>query len=139
MLQRITIPDDILIQLEMIVQATFPNEACGLLGGKDEKVEIFLPVSNALNSPVAFTMVPEEQLQAFLYLEEKQLDLLAIFHSHPNGPINPSRSDIEQFYYPGTLYVIWSPLNEIGHLHAYHILRNKVKAVPIIIEKSRNG
>lgn len=139
MLQKLSIPDEILIQLEMTVQAAFPNEACGLLGGRDDKTEIFLPIANELNSPVAFSMAPEEQLQAFLFLEKEQLDLLAIFHSHPNGPTCPSKSDIEQFYYPGTLYVIWSPSKGNNHLHAYQISCNNVKEVPIIFEKSRNG
>jgi proteasome lid subunit RPN8/RPN11 len=139
MLERIRIPDDLVIQMEMAVQAAMPNEACGLLGGNGDLAGIFLPISNDNNSPTSFYMNPEEQLHAFLFLEAQQMEMQAIFHSHPNGPVAPSPSDIAQFYYPGTLSVIWSPGNYKEHLHAFHILPEGVREMPIIIEMSRNG
>ena len=70
---------------------------------------IALPITNELHSPVRFRMDPAEQLQAFLQFESQGLDLLAIYHSHPNGPPHPSPTDIAEFTYPGVLYLILSP------------------------------
>lgn len=99
------------------LRACLPEEACGLLGGqlgdpstgRPARCQAVVPVPNALHSPVRFRMAPEEQLKAFYWLEQQQLDLLAIFHSHPTGPSHPSRTDLAEFAYPGVLYLIWSP------------------------------
>lgn len=38
------------------------------------------------------------------------LQLMGIYHSHPNGDNAPSRRDIERAYYPDAAYIILSPL-----------------------------
>ena len=37
------------------------------------------------------------------------LELLGIYHSHPNGENQPSPRDIERAYYPDAAYFIISP------------------------------
>jgi proteasome lid subunit RPN8/RPN11 len=84
-----------------------PEEACGLLSGKEGRVEAAIPVTNELHSPVRFRMDPREQLHAFHRIEHDGTDLLAIYHSHPQGPGRPSPTDLDEFYYPGVLSAIW--------------------------------
>jgi proteasome lid subunit RPN8/RPN11 len=91
-----------------------PEEACGLLGGvftdgSGASVQSVLPVANALHSPVRFRMQPEDQLKAFLWLEEQGQELVAMFHSHPTGPDHPSPTDLAEFAYPGVFSIILSP------------------------------
>jgi proteasome lid subunit RPN8/RPN11 len=94
------------------VRACLPEEACGMVGGQADGpvlyAEAVLPVTNELHSPVRFRMAPLEQLQAFQRLEERGLDLVALFHSHPAGPDRPSPTDLAEFAYPGVLTLIWS-------------------------------
>ena len=87
-----------------------PLEGCGLMAGRNGVVQIIYQISNRLNSPVAFEMDPEEQLAAMLDIEQRELELLAIYHSHPHGPATPSAVDIKMNYYPKTAHVIvsWS-------------------------------
>jgi proteasome lid subunit RPN8/RPN11 len=93
--------------------ACLPEEGCGLLAGRQENraayVTVVLPIANELHSPVRFRMDPLSQLQAFQWLDEQGLDLLAIFHSHPAGPAYPSATDQAEFAYPGVLTLIVSP------------------------------
>lgn len=95
------------------VLACLPEESCGMIGGRLEDdgahVMAVLPVENELHSPVRFRMAPEAQLQGFLWLEEQGLELVAVFHSHPNGPNRPSPTDLAEFAYPGVVTLIWSP------------------------------
>lgn len=91
------------------VRARTPLEACGLLAGKGNRIEKVYPTANVLASAVRFQMAPEEQLKAFLDIEARQLELLAIYHSHPGGPPQPSPTDLVEFAYPGVLYLIWFP------------------------------
>ena len=114
------------------VQACLPEEACGLLGGRAGASAAVQPVTNALHSPVRFSMEPKEQLQAMLWLEEQGLDLLGIFHSHPTGPDHPSATDVAEFLYPGVLVLIWSPEGAGWQVKAYDILDGQVQAVPLL-------
>ncbi len=52
-------------------------------------------------------MDPEEQLKAFLLVEDKGWDILAIYHSHPHGIDKPSATDYDELTFPGIIYLIW--------------------------------
>jgi [CysO sulfur-carrier protein]-S-L-cysteine hydrolase len=98
-------------QIEQIIQHLedcLPEEGCGMVGGRDGKAEVIFPVTNELHSPVRFRMDPLEQLEKMIWIEDHGLDLQAIFHSHPVGPETPSETDIAEFYYPGTVTMIFS-------------------------------
>jgi len=83
-------------------------EACGLLAGRDDLVEEVIAIQNQAQSPLRFVMEPYEQLQAFEWIESNHLDLLGIFHSHPNGPETVSETDIAEAAYE-VIQVIWAP------------------------------
>lgn len=89
------------------VQQQVPLEACGLLAGRNNRVEKVIFVRNQAESPVRFVMEPYEQLQAFDWIESNGLDLLGIFHSHPAGPETASITDIKEAAYE-VVHVIWS-------------------------------
>jgi proteasome lid subunit RPN8/RPN11 len=95
-----------------------PEEGCGLVGGQfgpdGARAQAILPVTNELHSPVRFYMAPLEQLKALSWLDENELELVAIFHSHPAGPPGPSPTDLAEFAYPGVLYLIFSPAGGSG-------------------------
>jgi len=86
-----------------------PEEACGLVAGTGGCSRVVFEVENILQSPVRFRMEAGEQIRAFLEIEKSGMDLLAIYHSHPQGPDQPSTTDLEEFAYPGTPYLIWYP------------------------------
>jgi proteasome lid subunit RPN8/RPN11 len=95
---------------EMIRHARreYPNEACGLLAGKDEWVEKVYQMTNADHSPVTYRLDPEEQFRVFMEIEEKGWELVAIYHSHSHSPAYPSAIDLELAFYPDCLYLIIS-------------------------------
>ena len=77
-----------------------PLEACGLLAGKNERVEMTIGIPNAERSPVRYRMDAGAQWRAFQRIEAVGLELLGIYHSHPNGPEHPSPIDIAEALYP---------------------------------------
>ncbi len=95
---------------EMIRHARreYPNEACGLLAGKDGRVEKVYGMTNADHSPVTYRLDPEEQYRAFTEIEEEGWELLAIYHSHSHSPAYPSATDLELAFYPDCFYLIIS-------------------------------
>lgn len=100
------IPTRCMEDMRRHVSRQTPQEACGFLGGHGQRVEIVLPVANALASPVKFRMDAREQLTAMETIESLGMDLLGIFHSHPKGPGAPSPTDIAEAVYP-VVNLIW--------------------------------
>jgi proteasome lid subunit RPN8/RPN11 len=109
-LDRLIIPLSVWQTMRDQVARWAPEEACGLLAGQTQgQVEKVFPVANRLHSPSRFEMDPHEQLRAFIDIETAGLELLAIYHSHPLGPAEPSPTDFAEFAYPGVVYLIWAP------------------------------
>jgi len=79
-----------------------PNEACGILGGRDRKVESVHPVQNAHPSPSRFAMEPTAQFLAMDEVSRAGRELVGIYHSHPNGPAVLSSVDLQEACWPGT-------------------------------------
>ncbi len=92
--------------MRLHVQACLPSEACGLLTGEGNTVKEIISIKNQAASPTRFRMDPEEQLRAFDRMESEGMDLLGIYHSHPEGPDRPSPTDIAEAAYQ-VVHVIW--------------------------------
>ncbi|MFZ3064674.1 MAG: M67 family metallopeptidase [Nitrospirota bacterium] len=104
----LTIPkhfiDDIIIHAE----AEAPLECCGILAGKDETVTHIYKMKNTEDDPDKYFMEPKEQFAVIKDMRLKDIDMLAIYHSHPHSPARPSGVDINLAYYPDAVYIIVS-------------------------------
>ncbi len=120
------------------VESTSPEEACGLVAGgmqrDDYRATAILPVTNILHSPTRYQMAPQEQLRAFEEIESQGLEVVAIFHSHPQGPDEPSPTDIAEAYYPQAVYLIWSKRTGEWRCRGFSIFRGLVKPVVLQID-----
>ncbi len=85
-----------------------PNEACGYLAGKNEKVSMAFPITNTDQSHEHFSFDPEEQFAAIKEMRKLDLSPIAVYHSHPHTPARPSKEDIRLAYDPGISHVIIS-------------------------------
>ncbi len=114
----------------------WPEEACGLLAGGDGRAVRFYPVENSLHSPVAYEMEPVQQVRAMLAMEANGLELIAIYHSHPNSPARPSATDIAAAYYPDAVQLILSLADrERPSLRAFTIIDGVVTEVDWLLEE----
>lgn len=86
----------------------FPNEACGILAGKDGKVEKVYGMKNSDASPSTFFMEPEEQLKVMKEIRNSGIQMIGIYHSHVASPAYPSSHDVELALYPEVSYIIIS-------------------------------
>ena len=120
-MDKLFIPLEITRKVLEYVIEKLPEEACGLLAGHENKVSIDLPITNQLHSPVKFFMDPMELFNALEKIETLHLDILGIFHSHPNGPPRPSETDINEFLYPGVATIICYFESDIWKMKAFLI------------------
>ncbi|MBM3124290.1 MAG: M67 family metallopeptidase [Chloroflexi bacterium] len=120
---------------EMIehVDRCAPIEACGLLAGRDSRVDCVITVRNREQSPVRFVMDPIEQLNALEWIDSSGLELLGIFHSHPAGPETASPTDIQQAAYP-VIHVILAKGKDGWRARGFWIEHEISEEVPLYVE-----
>lgn len=97
------------------LQGAYPEEGCGVLLGRDAEgvrvAEDAIPFSNA--SPETrlnrYVISPEQFLQADRAARERGLDVIGVFHSHPDHPAQPSGFDLEHAwpYYSYVIASVW--------------------------------
>jgi proteasome lid subunit RPN8/RPN11 len=114
--------------------ADVPLESCGLLAGAGEVIRQVIPVPNALQSATRYRFSPSAQLAAFEEIEREGLEMLAIYHSHPNGPVHPSPTDIAEAFYP-VVYVIWSPQDSGWQARGFWIENGNFAEIPLEISE----
>ncbi|HKN62553.1 MAG TPA: M67 family metallopeptidase [Candidatus Acidoferrales bacterium] len=101
----------LLIQLVVKVRREPSRECCGLLAGRDGIITHALSATNATADPAtSYEIAPEELFRLMREMRAARLELLGIYHSHPNGTNQPSPRDIERAYYPDAAYFIISPI-----------------------------
>jgi len=112
------------------VNRRLPQEACGLLAGENDLVERSLGIPNADRSPVRFRMEPRAQWRAFQSIESAGLELVGIYHSHPNGPDHPSPTDIAETMYP-VAQIVWFQVAGEWQAHGFKIEEGKVVEITL--------
>jgi proteasome lid subunit RPN8/RPN11 len=111
---KLEIPNYIFEDMLEQARAEAPIEACGILAGGDGRVEKLYKMTNAEHRNDHFMMAPAEQFAAVKDIRSASLDMLAIYHSHPETPARPSTEDIRFALTPGMIYVIVSLLGNNG-------------------------
>lgn len=122
---------------EIIAQAKleFPNEACGILAGRKERVEKIYTMANAQKSADNFFMDPKEQLKVSKEIRNLGLEMLGIYHSHVASQAYPSDRDIEMAFYPEASYVILSLKDQNNpSIRSFKIREGKISEEEIKIE-----
>ena len=89
-----------------------PNEACAILFGKNNQVlDIFL-TENIDDSPVNFTISNKQLIEGYKIAEDKKMDVIGIFHSHPNSDAFPSSTDRKFMQSNPVVWIIYSGINK---------------------------
>jgi proteasome lid subunit RPN8/RPN11 len=128
---HLTLAPGILEQAVALARKAYPNEACGLLAGQG-KAERLIPIANISTDPHRFEMDPAELIAALRGLRAAGDAVIAIFHSHPHGPAQPSKTDIEQAYYPDAAHLIVSLAeSERPQVLAFRIAGTEVLAIEV--------
>ena len=115
-------------------QEDAPNECCGLLAGRNGRVERVYPGTNVDHSPYTYLMDPKEQLAAFKDMEAAGLDLVGIYHSHTHTAAYPSRTDVAKAFYPDALYVIVSlAKRDAPDIRAFRVADGQIHEESVIV------
>jgi len=131
------------------LEADFPNEGCGFFYGTEEnegQLRYVLLAEAVINSKEGdqrrrFEISPLDYMKAERKALELGLNLLGIYHSHPNHPATPSIHDLKQAV-PYFSYIIlsvqegqaaeltsWRLNEERGEFEAEEVKRNNLEAL----------
>jgi len=132
-------PDRIIIPLaffeSMIAHCreAYPNEACGILAGRDMLISALYSMTNIEPSPTSFLMDPAGQFRVMKELRSKSLSMAAIYHSHPCSAAAPSARDKELAFYEEVVYIIVSLMEIKPVIKGFWIKEGEVRGVEIAV------
>ena len=103
------------IAMELCEQARAEpqRECCGLLAGRDGAIRRLFPAANVASNPgTKYEIAAEELFRLMRDIRGAGLEMLGIYHSHPNGAEEPSPTDVATAGYPDVAYFIVSHISD---------------------------
>ncbi|GGC35083.1 Mov34/MPN/PAD-1 [Novosphingobium marinum] len=84
-----------------------PEECCGLLLGRKDRITFVKPTANVAEDPVAnFEIDPAALVKAHKAAREDGPEVIGYYHSHPEGRAIPSASDRASAARDGRIWAI---------------------------------
>jgi proteasome lid subunit RPN8/RPN11 len=143
MAERLAFPAELRQELIAHAREGTPEEVCGILAGRDGRVERVFRVSNTADAvsaergvfreresgvaapgrkPVHYYMDPRDQLRVYNEIDDLGLDVIGYYHSHTHSEARPSPTDIRLATDLTPVYVLVS-LVEPATVRAWRIVK----------------
>src|SRR5271163_804341 len=107
----------LLHQIHEHLESGYPNEACGVMLGKDGVITEVIPVHNERTELPAsgeesarnrYLIPPLANRAIELDADKQGLLVMGYYHSHPDVAARPSKFDLDNATWPGLSYIIVS-------------------------------
>lgn len=97
-------------------RAEYPDECCGVILGPagSGKATRLKPMVNAAHSPTFYEFDSKDLLALYREVDDKDEEIVVIYHSHTETEARPSRTDIAYASEPLAHYVLVSTREEIA-------------------------
>ena len=110
-----------------------PNECCGIVAALDGEAIKVYRATNAAASSLRYEIDGAEQFRIQTEIEDANLDLGAIYHSHTRTEPYPSQTDINLAFYPESLYLIVGLAGGEPEMRAYTIRDARVAETELFV------
>jgi proteasome lid subunit RPN8/RPN11 len=110
-----------------------PDECCGMVASRDGEAVRIYPAENSAHSPLRYEIDGAEQYRIQMAIDDEDLDLGAIYHSHTRSPPYPSQTDVNLAFYPEALYIIVGTAGEAPEVRAYTIRGGEIAETELAI------
>jgi proteasome lid subunit RPN8/RPN11 len=118
------VPRQLLEEIVAHAREESPRECCGMVGAQDGRAVAVHRVRNvAINPKSAYFMEPTEQLRTLQAIEDADLEIGAIYHSHPRSEPVPSETDVNLArQWPGMRWMIVSLQGDEPEIRTWRIV-----------------
>jgi proteasome lid subunit RPN8/RPN11 len=126
---RVAVPAAVRRAIKAHADEARPNECCGLLVGRGSRVTFAVRMENRADSPRRFRLDDRAHitLRKTLRAFTPAVDIVGVYHSHPDGPAEPSPTDLAEAHYAEWVYLIVGR----GRLRAFRIPHGRAR--PLVI------
>lgn len=121
------------------LRAARPNEGCGVLAARAGRPVEVIPMTNASQSPLRYSLDTKEQFTVYRRLDAAGLDLGGVFHSHTHTEAYPSPTDV-RLASEDVPYVIVSLASEPPSIRAFRISKDfwyepegEIREIPVVL------
>lgn len=123
----LTIPQSLLNAIHSHAEQTYPHECSGLMVGDYENRRVKRTVAarnvHTESTRNRYLIDPREYIKVEAEARKERLDVIGVYHSHPDAPAKPSQYDAEHAW-PSYTYVIVSVVKgKVDHARAW-VLRD---------------
>ena len=106
-----------------------------MVASRDGDAVRVYPATNAAASPLRYEIDGAEQYRIQMEIDEADLELGAIYHSHTRTAPYPSQTDINLAFYPDALYLIVGVADpRAPELRGYSIRDGQVSEAELVVE-----
>jgi len=118
-------------------RAASPRECCGFLLGQGRHVRHVAAMNNAARSRTRFRVRDRDHLalRRVLRAIDPTLEIVGVYHSHPQGPARPSPTDVAEAYYREWIHVI-ADVRARPVVRAFRIADGRVEELAIRLVSS---
>lgn len=110
-----------------------PDEACGIITGRDGVPSRVVEMENAERSPTFYRFDAQEQLRVWREMDDADEVPLVIYHSHTATEAHPSRTDVSLASEPDAHYLLVSTRAETDEVRSFRIVDGTVTEEPVQI------
>ena len=120
-------------ELVKYAEAEKPYESCAILTGNENDenwtVKKLFLIENTAKSKVTFTISPDEEFRVDQIAKESNMEIVCIFHSHPESEAHPSETDKKFMRVNPFPWIIYSGTTK--EMNCFILESENVKQIPI--------
>lgn len=129
----LSLPRDMVDQVVAHARRDHPDEACGVIAGREGVATRVVEMANAERSPTFYRFDAQEQLRVWRDMDDADEVPFVIYHSHTATEAHPSRTDISLASEPDAHYLLVSTRADVDEVRSFRIVDGAVSEEPLQI------
>ncbi|MBX3460089.1 MAG: M67 family metallopeptidase [Planctomycetes bacterium] len=127
----LTLTSAIKAYIEDHAVSAYPHECCGVLIGRLEgtvRTALEAARTGNLNTERAhdrFTLDPKDYMRIDLEARKRGLDIIGIYHSHPDHPAQPSATDLAAAWEGYSYVIVAVNKGKPGDFHSFELVNGE--------------
>ena len=128
----LAIPPDALQAIARHARRAHPRECCGFLVGARRRVLFAVATRNIARGRSRYRIddAAHIALRRALRRFAPPLEIVGVYHSHPNGEARPSATDVAEAFYPAWIHLIVGLRRRVS-IRAFRIVGGRTEKVAI--------